>query len=761
MNSVDDRSKSAPPEVQRFGRYEILQRLATGGMAEILLARSAALNGLTRTCVLKRILPSYSADPMFVNMFIDEARITIQLKNANIVRLHEFGQHEGAYYIAMEYVDGTDLAAVMDGLSARGESLSPPLVAYLAHEVLQGLSYAHTRVDSQGQSLRIVHRDISPHNVLISRAGEVKITDFGIAAARNKLSATVPGTVMGKSPYMAPEQAAAEPVDARADLWAAGVIIHELLTSRRLFVAEGVVATIYKVLNESIPTPSTLAPDVPEALDRITMRALQRSLAERYDSALSMVRDLEPLCGDVAARRQELAELITDLEWNGATAPLRPSLVQRPPLSESEATRAAPLDLIDDEGLQHALSRLRKRPSVWKLVQLGEHLAALDQRELALSAHRTAAAVFAHQGLLVQALGAYEGARALLSKSEVQRDLIAMAELEPGSIEELRALLTHVDEAGLWALVAPLFADGLAPELRTESLRIAPTPLLGDLAPLEFAELAMLVKVQQVEAGTRVLSEGDHSDTLLAVAHGRLVVYCRPSVDVQDALSAHPNFDPSIDRVYVGALADGDFFGEFSFLTHRPRSATVETITSCIVLELDRDAVAKVLERDPDKRDPLLRFYKERVVELLMAKSPLFSMLSSDERRQVLDAATLIDVADGTRVVEQGARNDAFYYIKSGELEVYTTDGSGLPIFINKLVTGQFFGEIAALHGVPRTVSVRSMGEAALLCIRSNELREVLARRPRLRELFESVIATRQAQTETKVAELQQLLGFT
>jgi cAMP-dependent protein kinase regulator len=213
--------------------------------------------------------------------------------------------------------------------------------------------------------------------------------------------------------------------------------------------------------------------------------------------------------------------------------------------------------------------------------------------------------------------------------------------------------------------------------------------------------------------------------------------------------------------VYVGALADGDFFGEFSFLTHRPRSATVEAITPCLVLELDRDSVTRVLERDPDKRDPLLRFYKERVVELLMARSPLFSMLSVDERRQLLAEADLVGVADGTHVVEQGARNDAFYYIKSGELEVFTVDGAGLPVFINKLEAGQFFGEIAALHGVPRTVSVRAMGDVALLCIGSQALQRVLERRPRLGELFESVIATRTAQTETKLAELERLLGTT
>src|SRR5688500_19031963 len=176
-------------------------------MAEILLARSLNFGGVNRTCVIKRILPQYSSDLTFVSMFIDETRITIGLDHKNIVKLYDFGQHEGTYFMAIEYVDGTDLAALMRAHLQNGRGVMPAIAAFIVRELASGAHHAHNLKDHNGRPLGIVHRDVSPQNVLLSSAGQVKLTDFGIAAARHKLTLTSPGTVLGKAAYMAPEQA--------------------------------------------------------------------------------------------------------------------------------------------------------------------------------------------------------------------------------------------------------------------------------------------------------------------------------------------------------------------------------------------------------------------------------------------------------------------------------------------------------------------------------------------------------------------------
>ncbi|HEY1101739.1 MAG TPA: serine/threonine-protein kinase, partial [Myxococcota bacterium] len=252
-----------------FGRYELIERIARGGMAEILLARQ--LTGARRVCAVKRILPAFSHDVRFVSMFIDEARITIGLAHDNIVRLLDFGQVDGSYFMAMEYVDGTDLASLLRAHTAAGTPLPPIVAAAIIRDVCRGLAHAHALTDAQRHPLNIVHRDVSPHNILLSSSGRVKLTDFGIAAARNKLSLTTPGTVLGKAAYMAPEQAQGLGIDFRTDLWAVGVILWEALAGERLFVAETPVRTLERVIADPILAPSTRRANIPMALDALTM----------------------------------------------------------------------------------------------------------------------------------------------------------------------------------------------------------------------------------------------------------------------------------------------------------------------------------------------------------------------------------------------------------------------------------------------------------------------------------------------------------
>ncbi|MBI3179360.1 MAG: serine/threonine protein kinase, partial [Deltaproteobacteria bacterium] len=203
--------------MELFGRYQLLRRVALGGMAEIFLARSASIDGFAKNLVIKRIRGEYSNDMLFSSRFLDEARISMTLNHQNIVQVFDFGQVEGSYYLAMEHVHGCDLESVMNLDGVLGHGLDPALSLFIMREVCRGLDYAHTRVGRRGEPLDLIHRDVSPHNILVSVSGEVKLTDFGIAQARGQSSTTTPGVVLGKRGYMAPEHATGQGVDARSD----------------------------------------------------------------------------------------------------------------------------------------------------------------------------------------------------------------------------------------------------------------------------------------------------------------------------------------------------------------------------------------------------------------------------------------------------------------------------------------------------------------------------------------------------------------
>jgi CRP-like cAMP-binding protein len=215
------------------------------------------------------------------------------------------------------------------------------------------------------------------------------------------------------------------------------------------------------------------------------------------------------------------------------------------------------------------------------------------------------------------------------------------------------------------------------------------------------------------------------------------------------------------ERVFLGGLADGDFFGEFSFLAERPRSATVEAISDGLLLMIERADVEHIAAVDPAFTAPLLAFYKERVVELMMAKSPVFALLAPADRKALLDSARMVEVEDDALIVGEGTRNDALFFIRRGEVEVFRRDKGGLTIFINKLAHGQFFGEIAALKGTPRTVSVRAIGPVSLFELDGRLLQQIVAREPPLQQLFDAMIARRAAEVRARVAEHDRLLVTT
>jgi serine/threonine protein kinase len=293
------------------GKYIPLARLGSGGMAEVFLSVARGPMGFNKLAVIKRLRSS--DNETHLEMFLDEARLAARLNHPNIVHTYEVGETDG-YFIVMEYLEGQSLQALVKRLSAPQEGLSEPLVAYIAAQVLKGLHHAHELCDFDGTPLGIVHRDVSPQNLYLTYGGEVKVLDFGIAKARMNSTHTETGVLKGKLRYMAPEQLGSGPVDRRADLFAFGVVLWELLARRALFQGDAA-SVMSRVLHENIPSVRSVRPEASPSLDLIAMKALCRDPAQRYASADEMRMALEDFLRDTGHLEveRELARLMNEL----------------------------------------------------------------------------------------------------------------------------------------------------------------------------------------------------------------------------------------------------------------------------------------------------------------------------------------------------------------------------------------------------------------------------------------------------------------
>jgi serine/threonine protein kinase len=275
-------------------RYILFKKIASGGMAEIYLGKQIGEDGFQRLCCIKRILPHYASNPNFVNMFRDEAHINKKLHHANIVKIEGFEEVESSYALIMEFVNGCDLGTILKACLAEDRQLSIPMIVYIIAEAAKGLHFVHKSKDYEtGKDLGIVHRDISPQNILISFEGEVKVTDFGIADAESKLVETRTGAVKGKYSYMSPEQIGGESVDLKTDIFALGVVLWESLTMKRLFTGDSDVETIQNVSNRIIKNNiKDINELVDNNLEKIILKCLEKDASLRYNSALSLEKDL-------------------------------------------------------------------------------------------------------------------------------------------------------------------------------------------------------------------------------------------------------------------------------------------------------------------------------------------------------------------------------------------------------------------------------------------------------------------------------------
>ncbi|MBM4353984.1 MAG: serine/threonine protein kinase [Deltaproteobacteria bacterium] len=266
-------------------RYKVTEKVDAGGMAEIFRGYAFSLDGIQKQVAIKRVRPHLATNKVFIKMFIDEARLSMRLNHGNITQVFDVGRAQGTYFLVMEFVDGANVRKIMQTATEKGYRIPVEIAVYVIVELCKALAHAHGAVDDEGKPLNIVHRDVSPPNVMISRQGEVKITDFGLAKAATQLEATDPGVVKGKFSYLSPEAAEGKAVDARADIFSAGIILHELLTGRRLFMGKTDIETVELVRKCEVPPPSAANPEVDHGLDEVVLRALAKDVKKRYHSA--------------------------------------------------------------------------------------------------------------------------------------------------------------------------------------------------------------------------------------------------------------------------------------------------------------------------------------------------------------------------------------------------------------------------------------------------------------------------------------------
>ena len=295
-----------------YGPYRLLDRVAVGGMAEVFKAKRSGVEGFEKIVAVKRILPHLSDNKEFVDMFVNEAKMVAGLTHPNIVQIFDLGRIDKSYYIAMEYVHGRDLRTIMRRAKEKGPKIPLELGLRIVSNVCSALEYAHRKRDDRGRPMQIVHRDVSPQNILISFEGEVKLTDFGIAKAATKASTTDRGALRGKLLYMSPEQAWGKAMDCRSDLFSLGIVLYEMVTDQKPFLAPGggsEMSILEMVRQCHIAPPRSVNPHIPDALDKLLRRALDREPSRRFQDAAEMGRGLERI------------------------------LHERPPLSTNELTR--------------------------------------------------------------------------------------------------------------------------------------------------------------------------------------------------------------------------------------------------------------------------------------------------------------------------------------------------------------------------------------------------------------------------------------
>jgi len=478
----------------RLGKYQLLRKLATGGMAEVFLAKTDGPMGFEKLLVIKRILPHLAEDPQFVEMFLGEAKLAAQLNHPNLVQLFDFGEAEGSYFIAMEYIDGPTLRLMLSRARDLRAPISLGLAARIVSSAAEGLAYAHDFRDHvTDEPLHLVHRDVSPDNILVGRSGAVKLVDFGIAKARGQSHHTQAGTVKGKVAYMAPEQLRGEPLDRRVDLYALGVVLYELCTGQMPFEASSDASMVRAVLYDAAIPAVRRVPTLPRAIQSILDRLLAKDRDARYPDCRTLHADLEafiPSTGE-ATNGFALSRLVAQLAPPPPPAPpTPPRATQMPPgvtssafaptssspilLSEpvpghGRGTAAAPLEILELDRTVRSEGRRTPPP-----------VAGLEVRTVPPPTPASARSAFVFPTALETERDAVTPVHMGLGRGDRRTRTTGTVRRVRGGGGPLRALGVVMLLAGLAAVGAYL---GLAAAHRTDLLARVGLPVPGALAP--------------------------------------------------------------------------------------------------------------------------------------------------------------------------------------------------------------------------------------------------------------------------------------
>jgi serine/threonine protein kinase len=368
-----------------FGEYKILKKIATGGMAEVFLAKRVGVKGFEKLLAIKRILPQFSENEDFIAMFIDEAKLAAQLNHRNIVQIYDFGNQQGSYYIAMEYVFGKDLRTVLKKSKDKHHRLPLTQCAYIIAEAARGLEFAHNLEDPHGNPLSIIHRDISPQNIFISYEGDVKIADFGIAKAASKSTETRAGVLKGKILYMSPEQAWGKTIDRRSDLYSLGVLLYEMVADRKIVEADSEFSMLEKVRNAEVDFPPQVFEKIPNRLSDIIKKALEKDPENRYQTAHEMRVDLESylLTSKETLSEKMISEYLKDLFRDeiveerkilleGQGAPEEKTVSIEPAFEPKPETPGKTLPIGKDWQEIEPLEKKRGSPSIKEALRMGD-----------------------------------------------------------------------------------------------------------------------------------------------------------------------------------------------------------------------------------------------------------------------------------------------------------------------------------------------------------------------------------------------------
>jgi len=343
----------------KHDKYRVVQKIAAGGMAEVFQGIAESIEGFSKKVAIKRVLPHLAENKKFLSMFLDEARLSLRMNHANVVQVFDIGKAGETYFIVMEFVDGIDIKQLMEIMRVRKQRIPIEQAVFIIMEVCRGLAYAHDMTDGNGRNQGIVHRDVSPPNILLSKQGEVKLVDFGLAKATSQLEHTDPGVVKGKFAYLSPEAAWGKSVDRRADIFACGIVLFELLTGKRLFLGANDVKTVELVRLGDVPYIPAINPDVMPQLDAIVHKALAQNPNERYQSCDHLAEDLASYLFSQQRKvtsfdiRRLVTEIVSEQQRRPQTVPKKSIIDQ---LIQNELGRFYSLD---DEDIKNANSQNR------------------------------------------------------------------------------------------------------------------------------------------------------------------------------------------------------------------------------------------------------------------------------------------------------------------------------------------------------------------------------------------------------------------